>query len=173
MSQRRGCGGRLFIDNRPIVASRHPEYKRCVAHYYIDVNKVAFGAVVMLAVASAGASAQYPHASEPIGTVRQVYDGVLPFDVAVKTFRNIDRLFPTRTVPRSAQPLPLPADPKLFLLQRFSDRGAEYTLDRYLELNRVTGLLILKDGRICLERYLHGNTPETRWMSMSVAKSIT
>jgi CubicO group peptidase (beta-lactamase class C family) len=129
--------------------------------------------MTMLAVVSVGASAQYPHASEPIGTVRQIYDGVLPFDVAVRTFRNIDRLFPTRTVAWSARPLPLPADPAPFPPLRFTDRGVEYTLDRYLELNRVTGLLILKDGRIRLERYLHGNSPETRWMSMSVAKSIT
>lgn len=117
--------------------------------------------------------AQYPHASEPIGTVRQVYDGVLPFDVAVRTFRNIDRLFPVRAVPRSMSPMPLSADATPFPDVRFADRGTEYTLDRYLELNRVTGLLILKDGRIRLERYFHGNSPETRWMSMSVAKSIT
>jgi CubicO group peptidase (beta-lactamase class C family) len=115
----------------------------------------------------------YPHGSEPIGTVRQIYDGVLPFDVAVRTFRNIDRLFPTRVVPASTRPLPLPADLALFPQIRFADRDSQYTLERYLELNRVTGLLILKDGRIRFERYLHGNTPATRWMSMSVAKSIT
>lgn len=126
----------------------------------------------MLALASP-AAAQYPHATEPIGSVRQIYDGVLPFDVAVRTFRNIDRLFPTRVVPASRLPLPLPADPALFPQIRFADRDSQYTLERYLELNHVTGLLILKDGRIRLERYLHGNTRETRWMSMSVAKSIT
>ena len=42
-----------------------------------------------------------------------------------------------------------------------------------MELNRVAGLLVLKDGRIALERYRFGNTEKTRWMSMSVAKSIT
>jgi CubicO group peptidase (beta-lactamase class C family) len=115
----------------------------------------------------------YPHASEPIGTVRQIYDGVLPFDVAVKTFRNIDRLFPTRVVPASNRPMPLPADPAPFPQIRIADRDSQYALERYCELNRVTGLLILKDGRIRYERYLHGNTAATRWMSMSVAKSIT
>ena len=126
----------------------------------------------MLAV-SAPISAQYPHATEPIGTVRQVYDGALPFDVAVRTFRNIDRLFPTRTVARSARPLALPLDPRPFPGIRIADRDSTYTLDQYLALNRVTGVLVLQDGRIRLERYLHGNTPATRWMSMSVAKSIT
>ena len=39
----------------------------------------------------------YLHATEPIGTVREIYDGVLTPEMAVNTFRNIDRLFPTRT----------------------------------------------------------------------------
>jgi hypothetical protein len=42
-----------------------------------------------------------------------------------------------------------------------------------MELNRVSGLLVLADGRITLERYRLGNTERTRWMSMSIAKSIT
>ena len=53
----------------------------------------------------------YPHATEPIGQLREIYDGVLTPEMAVNTFRNIDRLLPTRTVPHSANPLPLlPAD---------------------------------------------------------------
>ncbi|MDZ7630376.1 MAG: serine hydrolase, partial [Gemmatimonadaceae bacterium] len=42
-----------------------------------------------------------------------------------------------------------------------------------MRLNRVSGLLVLKQGRIALERYALGATPQTRWMSMSIAKSIT
>lgn len=159
--------------NRPIVALRHREYKQSGAHYYIDVKNAALAAMTLVALASPPANAQYPHASEPIGTVRQVYDGVLPFDVAVKTFRNIDRLFPTRVVPRSPQPRLLAVDAAPFPELRFADRDSQYTLDRFLELNRITAVLVLKDGRIRLERYLHGNSPRTRWMSMSVAKSIT
>src|SRR5262249_50506687 len=37
----------------------------------------------------------------------------------------------------------------------------------------VTGLLVVKDGKIALERYELGNTDKTRWMSMSVMKSFT
>jgi CubicO group peptidase (beta-lactamase class C family) len=33
--------------------------------------------------------------------------------------------------------------------------------------------LVIKDGKIALERYELGNTPKTRWMSMSIAKSVT
>jgi CubicO group peptidase (beta-lactamase class C family) len=115
----------------------------------------------------------YPHATEPIGTVRQIYDGVLTPDMAVNTFRNIDRLFPTRTVPRAATPVPLPAAAVPLSSVSFSDRGRHYDLEDYLELNRVAGLLVLKNGRIKLERYRFGNSERTRWMSMSIAKSIT
>ena len=131
---------------------------------------------LVLAITLAALPAQqeaYPHVAEPIGTVRQIYDGVLPPDLAINTFRNIHRLFPTRTVPRSAHPLPLlPAATPLGGVE-FVDRGKRYSLDDYLELNRVTALLVLQDGRIKLERYRFGNSKRTRWMSMSVAKSIT
>ena len=113
-----------------------------------------------------------PHAQDAIGTVRQMYDGALTPALAVTTFRNIDRLFPTRTVARGATPHPLLAG-KPFGNVDFMSRGARYSLDDYLRLNRVGGLLVLKHGRVALERYAYGNGPRTRWMSMSIAKSIT
>lgn len=144
----------------------------------------AIAAVLCLASATAAPAATgaatrgaaheaYPHATEPIGSVRQIYDGVLTPQMAVNTFRNIDRLFPVRTVPRSANPLPLPHAAEPLKMPPFSDGDRRYTLDDYLELNRVAGLLVLHNGRIRLERYRYGNTERTRWMSMSIAKSIT
>ena len=115
----------------------------------------------------------YPHANEPIGTVRQVYDGVLSPQRAVNTFRNIDRLFPSRRIPRSETPLPLPRAATPLGAVRVESDGKSYTLEQFLELNRVAAILVLKDGRIALERYQYGNTERTRWMSMSIAKSIT
>ena len=94
-------------------------------------------------------------------------------DMAVNTFRNIDRLFPTNVVSKSAKPYPLLLDKKPLTNFSFVDQGRRFELDQYLELNRVAGLLILKDGKIKLEKYRYGNTPATRWMSMSIAKSIT
>jgi CubicO group peptidase (beta-lactamase class C family) len=116
---------------------------------------------------------QYPHAAEPIGTVRQIYDGVLTPEIAVNTFRNIDRLFPTRTVAHGSTPMPMPTAPTPLGSVSFNSGGTRYGLDDYLELNRVAGLLVLKDGSIKLEKYRLGNSERTRWMSMSIAKSIT
>ncbi len=119
------------------------------------------------------AATPYPHASEPIGTVRQSYDGALSPEMAVNTFRNIDRLFPTRIIARGSAPRVLPVSERPLEALRFTDAGRAYDLDDYLRLNRVAAMLVLADGKVALERYQYGNTERTRWMSMSVAKSIT
>jgi CubicO group peptidase (beta-lactamase class C family) len=118
-------------------------------------------------------SGSYAHDNEPIGTVREIYDGVLTPELAVNTFRNIHRLFPSRVIPPSTDPAPLPADSVPLTNVIVSTDSAVVDLDAYLDFNRVTGLHVLHDGRIVLERYRMGNSPGTRWMSMSIAKSIT
>ena len=131
---------------------------------------------LVLVLSSCARSAQreaYPHAMEPIGSVREIYDGVLTPELAVNTFRNIDRLFPSRVIARSSHPLPLLVSDEPLGPITINDAGKEYDLDEFLELNRVSGVLVIAEGRIKLERYRLGNTERTRWMSMSVAKSIT
>ncbi len=110
---------------------------------------------------------------DSIGTVRAMYNGALSQALAVTTFRNIDRLFPTRTIAHGATPHPLPLANSPLGDVRFTSKGVAWSLDSYLSANRVSGLLVLKNGRIALERYAYGNGADTRWMSMSVAKSIT
>ncbi|WP_448651475.1 serine hydrolase domain-containing protein [Pseudomonas fluorescens] len=119
------------------------------------------------------AAKPYPHAQEPIGDVQAIYDGNLSEDLAVTTFRNTDRLFPVRTIKAGGRPFPLPRSSQPLGPVAFDFKGKRYSLDDYVATNRVTGLLVLKDGKIVDERYEKGNTAETRWMSMSVAKSIT
>lgn len=115
----------------------------------------------------------YRHAGEPIGTVREVYDGRLYPDLQVNTFRNIGRLFPVRTVRAGEAARTLPLDP--LPMEDFSMdwQGQRYDLFDVLSLNRVSGLLILQGGAVRFEKYLLGNAPDTRWMSMSVVKSMT
>jgi len=130
-------------------------------------------ALLCSATIAIAAASPYSHASEEIGSVRQVYDGALFPDIQVNTFRNIDRLFPTRVVHAGHSPSKLSDGNEPLQNFRFVSRGKEYDLYDFLSLNRVSGIIAIKDGKIAFEKYLLGNTRETKWMSMSIVKSMT
>lgn len=91
----------------------------------------------------------------------------------VSGFRNYDKIFPSRDVAGSATPYPLPSKPVDLTGVRFEIDGRESSLDDYFIQRNIAGLLVVKDGAIVYERYGLGNTAETRWVSYSVAKSVT
>lgn len=132
----------------------------------------AVAALAILTPASA-ADSDYVHAGEKIGTVEDIYDGTLLPDDAVATFRNIDRLFPTRAIRAGGTVLTLPKSDKPLGNVTFEINGKENDLYDFIALDSIAALLVLKDGKIAYETYQRGNTEKTRWMSMSVAKSIT
>jgi CubicO group peptidase (beta-lactamase class C family) len=68
----------------------------------------------------------------------------------------------------NVMPLPLMRDPP-----KISYQQASKTVDDYLAEAKVTGLMILKDGQIVLERYQYGRRPEMRFRSFSMAKTFT
>lgn len=105
-------------------------------------------------------------------SVRDIYNGSLDPATQLEAFRHIDRLFPSRIVAHGS-PYPLPQAPRALRSLSFVYDGSTVTLDRYLHSNRVTGLLILKNGTITHESYRLGNTSQTRWASWSVVKSMT
>ena len=46
------------------------------------------------------------------------------------------------------------------------------TVDGYMKAYKVSGVMVLKDGQVVLERYSQGRQPTDRWTSQSVAKSV-
>ncbi len=89
------------------------------------------------------------------------------------TYRGVDRLYATRRFTRGATVSPLPAHAtSLASLQYDSGAGPKSIAD-YMAKSRTTGLLILQDGKVALERYAMGNTESSLWTSFSVAKSLT
>lgn len=77
-----------------------------------------------------------------------------------------------RRVPAPPQAQPMPraeAPPEI----RYRFRNISYTLQDYLDRQRVTGLLVLKDGRIVAEHYRYGRREDARFVSFSMAKSVT
>ena len=87
-------------------------------------------------------------------------------------YRNMEKVTPVQVVPRGAQvrELPLAArqiDPK------WSWNGQAQTVDSYMAAMNTSGVVVLKDGQIVLERYGLDRKPDERWTSFSVAKSVT
>jgi CubicO group peptidase (beta-lactamase class C family) len=91
--------------------------------------------------------------------------------VRVGSFSHLDELLPHNNLSKAASPLPLPAaggDTKLEY--RFENQTRN--LDDFLDRQRVTGLLVIKDGKVLFERYQYDRKPEDRLISHSMAKSI-
>lgn len=105
--------------------------------------------------------------------MRLVYEGrQFPGD-QIQAFRNSERAFATRIIRRGESVQTLAPSPVSLSQLRIQSRGQEYDLYDYISRNRIAGLLILKSGRVCFERYEFGNDSRTRWISMSMAKSVS
>jgi len=87
-------------------------------------------------------------------------------------YRTIENIFPTRVIKAGANAYPLPRASTAFDVS-YDFKGAKWTTDTFMKENRLAGLLILKDGKIVLERYGLGRTAQDRWTSFSVGKSVT
>ena len=86
-------------------------------------------------------------------------------------FAHWDRVFQARTIARGAQVHSLPSGAPFAVFAPGSD-GAR-RLQRYIDDHKVAGIVVLHDGRMRLERYALGHGAEGRWVSFSVAKSLT
>ena len=51
-------------------------------------------------------------------------------------------------------------------------QGHDFKLADYLKRNSVTGMMVIKDGKVVSDYYAEGNTPTTLWTSRSVGKSV-
>jgi CubicO group peptidase (beta-lactamase class C family) len=87
-------------------------------------------------------------------------------------YRTIEKIFKTNTVKRGASVHPLPVAARQ-IEPTFTYDGKTWTIDEYMKAYRVSGLLVLNDGKIVLEKYGLGRKPTDRWTSFSVAKSVT
>ena len=109
---------------------------------------------------------------QEVAGAREMFDGAMRPDVEVNTFSHSNKLFPVRVVKRGDKVRELPRAKTPLKNVRFESGGKTYDLFDYLSLNRVAGLLVLKNGEIALEDYELGAGPETRWTSFSMAKSV-
>jgi CubicO group peptidase (beta-lactamase class C family) len=88
------------------------------------------------------------------------------------TFRAMDTLFTTRTVPRSGPVWQLERnDHALDFSYQFD--GKTYSSEQFLDRTFTNALLVMKDGKIVYEKYLNNSDAQTRFMGWSMTKSFT
>jgi len=88
-------------------------------------------------------------------------------------FCRMDTIFPTVSMSASPRPCPFPEGPLLKLPKTYLHEGQDKELEAFLADTDTVALLVLKDGLLGLERYALGVDRDTRWLSMSMAKSFT
>ena len=87
-------------------------------------------------------------------------------------YRIMEKINPSHVIRRGATVRALPVAAK-DIDPRWTWKGQAYDVPSYMARMRTSGVLVLKDGKIVLERYGLGRGPEERWTSFSVAKSVT
>jgi CubicO group peptidase (beta-lactamase class C family) len=89
----------------------------------------------------------------------------------VWTYSHFGELFPSRPVKRAATPWQFKRAAEPPIVYNFkSDR---FSIEDYLGRNPATGLLIAKDDTILYEHYQYARTDSDRFLSQSMAKTIT
>ncbi|MBL8554314.1 MAG: serine hydrolase [Phenylobacterium sp.] len=87
-------------------------------------------------------------------------------------YRTMEDLFEVLVIKRGRKVHPLPAAARTIDVA-YPYEGKTWTAADYMAAFDVSGVLVLKDGKVLMERYAMGRKPEDRWTSFSVAKSVT
>jgi CubicO group peptidase (beta-lactamase class C family) len=111
--------------------------------------------------------------SQTPADIRKVLDGKMLPGEEIAIFERSDALYPSSMVRRGGAIRPLQPAGRQLKNVNFQIGNKEYDLFDYLAVNRIAGLLILKDGKVSLEDHELGTGPATRWPSFSMAKSVT
>ena len=89
----------------------------------------------------------------------------------VGSFSGMDKLSPHCVLEPAATPQALPkagSEPSF----RYRFEGKTWSLDDYMQRQRATAVMVLKDGEIVAERSAYDRKPEDRLLSNSMAKTI-
>jgi CubicO group peptidase (beta-lactamase class C family) len=96
----------------------------------------------------------------------------MPQQYLVGDYSHYDTLYPSHRVGKPPQASLLRRAAQAITLS-YRYKGAEYSLDDYLERNPTTGLLIVRGDTILFEHYRYGRTDRDRLTSWSMAKTVT
>jgi CubicO group peptidase (beta-lactamase class C family) len=93
-------------------------------------------------------------------------------DVESFMFRDMDRVFESRGVPRSGAVWDLPRASGFKMPKEVVD-GQTYDYPQYAERTYTNAFLVIRHGKVVFEDYRNRSVPTTRFLSMSMAKTIT
>lgn len=86
-------------------------------------------------------------------------------------YRNVEQLFATRAITCGQVSRDLLRGQEVDVRYASAEGGA--SVADLMDRNNVAGLLVIRDGRVVLERYGLGLQPGERWSTMSMVKSMT
>lgn len=87
-------------------------------------------------------------------------------------YRRMEAIYPTTVIRAGGKVRELPVAASELAVD-FRHDARPYDVSEFMTTNRVSGLLVIRDGQIVLERYGLGRKPNERWTSFSIAKSVT
>jgi CubicO group peptidase (beta-lactamase class C family) len=87
-------------------------------------------------------------------------------------YKHMELMNPSRVIKRGHNVHALPKATEQ-INPLFDADGQAYDTAGYMAAFRVSGVLVVQNGKIILERYGLGRRPRDRWTSFSVAKSVT
>ncbi len=89
-------------------------------------------------------------------------------------FQQIHKLFPARVLQPAVTPSPLPPSEKKIEIASFaySFDSAEKSATDYLATRKVTGLMMVRQGKVAFETYRYGATDKSTMIAFSTTKSI-
>ena len=90
----------------------------------------------------------------------------------LEMFRDPGTTFATRTIRAGAKVRPLNYSDRPLPDFPIPSGGKVHDIYDYVAHNRIAGLMVMQNDQVLLEHYDLGITPATRWLSMSMAKSI-
>lgn len=93
-------------------------------------------------------------------------------DQELSTFGHLEKLFPVAYVQHGLEVSPLPRAARR-IAPDVTWNGHTYAIGDFMAAAHMTGVLLIKNGEVTMERYALGRGPGDRWDGFSVAKSIT
>ncbi len=140
--------------------------------YAVTVAKVALAVAAAQPVFSAGGPDAAGYGQALGYPAAQLGQQVNSQPYMVGSYSHYDAVFPAHTVAKAPNPSPWRRSPQELTLS-YSFRGAVYTVQDYLDRNPATGLLIARGDTILFEHYQYGRTDGDRFLSHSMAKTVT